>query len=356
MPRMPDAPHPFATLTPDFVLDALASVGLVGDGRLMTLNSYENRVYLAHLEPGTPLADTAPGAQPAVVLKFYRPGRWTSEQIEEEHAFAHELMAAEVPVVGPLRIGGCTLHDYEGFRFSVSPRRGGRTPELSDGETLEWIGRFLARLHAVGARQPFAQRPAVDVASYGTEPRDWLLAHGALPLEVERAWADISQEAIDLIAACALPTGARGQIDSEPDGIATLRLHADCHPGNILWTPADLPGGGPHFVDLDDCRSGPAVQDLWMLLPGDRAERQRALVNLLDGYEQVRDFDRRELALIEPLRTLRLIHYSAWLARRWDDPAFPAAFPGFGSADYWRGQVVELREQIEAMEAPPLVA
>ncbi len=352
MPRMSDAPHPFATLTPDFVLDALAGVGLVGDGRLMALNSYENRVYLAHLEPGTPQAE----AHPAVVLKFYRPGRWSAAQIAEEHAFAHELMAAEVPVVGPLAIGGRTLHEHDGFLFSVSPRRGGRRPELGDDETLEWIGRFLARLHHVGARRPFAERPAVDLASYGTEPRDWLLAHGVLPLEVERDWADISQQAIDLIAASAWPISAGGQKDSGSPSIATLRLHADCHPGNILWTPADLPGGGPHFVDLDDCRSGPAVQDLWMLLPGERAERQRALGALLDGYEQMRDFDRRELALIEPLRTLRLIHYSAWIARRWDDPAFPAAFPDFGTPAWWQGQIVTLRDQIEAMQAPPLVA
>ncbi len=353
---MPDAPapsacpatHPFALLTPDFVLDALASVGLTGDGRLMTLNSYENRVYLAHLEPGTPQADT----HPAVVLKFYRPGRWSAAQIEEEHAFAHELMAAEVPVVGPLQINERTLHLYEGFLFSVSPRRGGRRPELGDDETLEWVGRFLARLHNVGARQPFSHRPAVDVASYGREPRDWLLAHGMLPLEVERDWADISQQAIDGVTAC---TG--GLFDPAADhSVKTLRLHADCHPGNILWTLADLPGGGPHFVDLDDCRSGPAVQDLWMLLSGSRAERQRQLGALLDGYEQMRDFDRRELALIEPLRTLRLIHYSAWIARRWDDPAFPAAFPDFGTPAWWQGQIVTLRDQIEAMQAPPLVA
>ena len=224
-------------------MDALASLGLVGDGRLMALNSYENRVYLAHLEPGTPLAD----AHAAVVLKFYRPGRWSAAQIEEEHAFAHELMAAEVPVVGPLRIDGRTLHDHGGFLFSVSPRRGGRLPEPGDMETLEWIGRFLARLHTVGA----------------------------LPLEVERAWANISQQAIDCIAASALCTSAGSQNGSNSDGasrIATLRLHADCHQGNILWTPSDLPGGGPHFVDLDDCRSGPAVQDVWLLLSGERHE------------------------------------------------------------------------------------
>ncbi len=351
MPRMPDAQHPFTALTPDFVLDALATLGLMGDGRLTTLNSYENRVYLAHLEPGTPLAD----AHPAVVLKFYRPGRWSAAQIEEEHAFAHELMAGEVPVVGPLLIDGRTLHSYNGFLFSVSPRRGGRTPELSDDETLEWIGRFIARLHTVGARRGFAHRPAVDVAGYGVEPREWLLSHGALPLEVERAWADVSQQAIDCIAESAFWASAGSQNPSDSDRIATLRLHADCHPGNILWTPTDQPGGGPHFVDLDDCRSGPVVQDLWMLLPGERAERQRALGALLDGYEQLREFDRRELALIEPLRTLRLIHYSAWVARRWDDPAFPAAFTDFGTPDYWQGQITTLRDQIEAMQAPPLV-
>ena len=346
------APHPFSALTPDLVVDALAAVGLMADGRLTALNSYENRVYLAYLEPGTPLAD----AYPAVVLKFYRPERWSVAQIEEEHAFAAELLQAEVPMVAPLAIDGRTLHTHAGFHFSVSPRRGGRAPELDDGETLEWVGRFIARLHAVGARQPFAQRPAVDVASYGTASRDWLLAHQTVPLEVEREWADVSQQAIEMVAASALTTGATGQKHAESSHIARLRLHADCHVGNILWTPADLPGGGPHFVDLDDCRSGPAVQDLWMLLPGDRAERQRALVNLLDGYEQVRDFDRRELALIEPLRTLRLIHYSAWLARRWQDPIFPINFPWFGSSDYWRGQVDLLHEQIEALQEEPLMA
>lgn len=352
MARMASAPHPFTNLTPDLVQDALESVGLMGDGRLLPLNSYENRVYLAHLEPGTALANE----HPAVVLKFYRPGRWTPAQIAEEHAFASELAAAEVPVVAPLALGGQTLHGHADFHFSVSPRRGGRAPEPDDLEALEWIGRFIARLHQVGACRPFVHRPAIDLASHGREPREWLLARGALPLEVERAWADVSQDAIAMIAEHADWTGAGRAPEPDVPGIATLRLHADCHLGNILWTQADLPGGGPHFVDLDDSRSGPAMQDLWMLLAGERADRQRQLGALLDGYEQVRPFNRRELALVEPLRTLRLIHYSAWLARRWDDPAFPAAFPGFGSADYWRGQVQLLREQLDAMQAPPLVA
>jgi len=343
---MPDATHPFSALTPDFVLDALGSLGLLGDGRLMALNSYENRVYLAHLEPGTPMAD----AHPAVVLKFYRPGRWSVQQIEEEHAFSLELIASEVPVVGPLFINERTLHEYGGFHFSVSPRRGGRAPELGDAETLEWIGRFMARLHLVGARAPFAHRPAVDLASHGTHARDWLLANNCLPLEVEREWAEVSAQALEAIAG--FDYFGRPQ-DSD---ITTLRLHADCHAGNILWTPAEQPGGGPHFVDMDDCRSGPAVQDLWMLLSGERAERQQQLGALMDGYEQMRQFDRREFALIEPLRTLRFIHYSAWLARRWEDPAFPAAFGSFGTPDYWRGQIHALTEQLEAMQEPPLVA
>ncbi|MDO5625079.1 MAG: serine/threonine protein kinase [Pseudomonadota bacterium] len=338
---MSDAPHSFAALTPDFVMDALAALGLMADGRLTALNAYENRVYLAHLEPGTPLADT----HPAVVLKFYRPARWHVAQIEEEHAFAQELAADEVPVVAPLAVDGRTLHTHGGFHFSVSPRRGGRPPELDNAEALGWTGRFIARLHAVGARRPFAHRPALDADTFGTTPRDWLLSHGALPLEAESDWAQASQHALQ--AAASLLAASRA---------TTLRLHADCHQGNILWTPADLPGAGPHFVDLDDCRTGPAVQDLWLLLAGTRQEQQIALGALLDGYEQVRDFDRRELALIEPLRTLRLIHYSAWLAQRTGDPAFAAAFAHFGTPDYWRGQAHLLREQTDAMQAAPLVA
>jgi Ser/Thr protein kinase RdoA (MazF antagonist) len=329
--------HPYESLTPHVVLDALAAAGLVGDGRLLALSSYENRVYQVHLEE--PFEDAA-----VVVAKFYRPGRWSEAQILEEHAFAAELQAAEVPAVAPLAPQGRTLHRHAGFFFSVSPRRGGRPPELDDGEVLEWIGRYLARLHTVGARCAFTQRPAIDVASFGEEPRDWLLAHDAIPLDVQGDWARACEQALAQIRA-AFDAAAAG-------GVRALRLHGDCHPGNILWTP----GGGPHFVDLDDARMGPAVQDLWMLVSGERAQRQRQLGMLLDGYEQLRDFDRAELALIEPLRTLRLVHYSAWLARRWDDPAFPRAFPWFGSSDYWRGQVQMLEEQLEAMEEAPLVA
>jgi Ser/Thr protein kinase RdoA (MazF antagonist) len=338
--------HPYTALTPDVVQDALASIGIWGDGRMAALNSFENRVYQIHLE--------APydGCE-QVVAKFYRPDRWNDAQIQEEHDFAAELVAAEIPAVPPLRVKGETLHHFGGFAFALSPRRGGRRPELDDFEVLEWIGRFLARIHSVGAVRPFITRPALDVASFGHEPRDWLLQHRMVAPEVQTEWERALAEALALIEAHPV---LRANALADEDGIAHIRLHGDCHPGNILWTPADLPGAGPHFVDLDDARTGPAVQDLWMLLNGDRRQQNQQLGALIDGYEQFRPFDRRELALIEPLRTLRLIHYSAWLARRWDDPAFPINFPWFGSRDYWQGQVDMLIEQIEEMQQAPLVA
>jgi Ser/Thr protein kinase RdoA (MazF antagonist) len=326
--------HPYEQLTPDVVLDALASIGLHGDGRLLALSSYENRVYQVQLE------DPFEGND-SIVAKFYRPGRWSDAQILEEHGFAAELMAAEIPAVGPLLLEGRSLHHHAGFGFSVSPRRGGRRPELDDFEVLEWIGRFLARIHTVGAGAAFEARPALDVQTFAIEPRDWLLAHDMIPLDVQGAWAKRCEEATVMISSILAAQPAR-----------RIRLHGDCHPGNILWTPDQ----GPHFVDLDDACTGPAVQDLWMLLSGDRRDRTGQLSALLDGYEQFRDFDRRELALIEPLRTLRMIHYSAWLARRWDDPAFPPTFPWFGSSDYWQGQVQMLEEQLEAMAEDPLAA
>jgi Ser/Thr protein kinase RdoA (MazF antagonist) len=349
MSTRPDNPrHAFESLTPDVVLDALASVGLYGDGRLTALSSYENRVYQVHLEHGL---DRDTVALRSVVVKFYRPERWTDAQIREEHSFSFELMSAEIPVVGPLVLQGMnddksvSLHHHAGFAFSVSPQRGGRPPELDDFEVLEWIGRFLARIHTVGAAKPFVDRPTLDVQSFGVEPMDWLLSHDMIPLDVQAAWQKACRSAINLIASQAVNTRAT----------ATIRLHGDCHPGNILWTPTDAPHGGPHFVDLDDARSGPAVQDVWMLLSGDRRQRTTQLSALIDGYEQFRPFDRRELALIEPLRTLRLIHYSAWLARRWRDPTFPINFPWFGTSDYWSSQVHMLQEQMEAMQEEPLV-
>ena len=339
--------HPFEALTPDVVMDALASVGLFGDGRLQALSSYENRVYQLHLEGGD-----------IVVAKFYRPKRWSDAQIEEEHSFSAELMAAEIPVIGPLTLLGSTLHHFGGFAFSVSPRRGGRAPELDNFEVLEWIGRFLARIHAVGAAQPFTSRPGLNLQSFGTESRDWLLGQQIIPLDVQSAWESMSAKALDAIASLDFFSTGKPSSKADDRPIQSIRLHGDCHPGNILWTPVDAPatsGPGPHFVDLDDARSGPAVQDLWMLISGDRQQRTRQLSALIDGYEQFREFDRRELKLIEALRTLRLIHYSAWLARRWADPTFPINFPWFGSSDYWRGQVQMLEEQIEALGEAPLM-
>ena len=325
-------PAPYATLTPDRILDALESVGLPCDGRMLALNSYENRVYLVY---GDDVASS-------VVVKFYRPERWTDDQILEEHAFVAELAEREIPAVAPLVIDGRTLHRFDGFRFAVYPRRGGRTPELDDPATLEWLGRFIGRLHAVGAQARFAHRPPLDIATFGDEPRAFLLANAFVPPDLVDAYASVSAMALAGVRHCYARAG---------DVASALRLHGDCHAGNILWTT-----DGPHFVDFDDARSGPAVQDLWMLLSGERADMTRQLSDVLAGYEDFMDFDRRELHLVEALRTLRLIHYAAWIARRWDDPAFPAAFPWFNTQRYWQDRVLELREQISAMDEEPLVA
>jgi len=322
------ASAPYSGLTPDVALDALASIGLAPDGRLLSLNSYENRVYQAWMDEGPPL-----------VAKFYRPARWSDAQILEEHSFALELAAREIPVVAPVETAGKTLHAHGGFRFAVYARRGGRPPELEDPKVLEWIGRFLGRIHAVGAAGRFRGRPALDIAQLGEEPRAWLLASGLIPADVLEAWKSATALALEGVRRCW----------ERARGVKTIRLHGDCHSGNVLWTDQ-----GPHFVDLDDCRTGPAMQDLWMLLSGDRAAMTRQLANVLSGYEQFHDFDRREPALIEALRTLRLLHYSAWIARRWDDPAFPAAFPWFGTQRYWQDRILELREQIAAMDEEPL--
>jgi len=318
----------FFALTPDCLLDALESVGLRGDGRLLALNSYENRVYQAGIEDGAP-----------VVVKFYRPARWNDEAILEEHAFVEELAGHEIPVVPALRLEGKTLHRFQDFRFTVFPRHGGRAPELDDAATLEWLGRFLGRIHAVGAMRAFRHRPALDVDTFGEVPRAYLLAQEVVPLDLLAAYASVSAQALDGVRRCFERAGE----------VRALRLHGDCHAGNVLWTDA-----GPHFVDFDDARTGPAIQDLWMLLSGERAERVRQLSDLLAGYEDFAEFAPRELHLVEALRTLRLIHYSAWLAQRWSDPAFPAAFPWFGTPRYWQDRILELREQIALMDEPPL--
>ncbi|HSC99261.1 MAG TPA: serine/threonine protein kinase [Casimicrobiaceae bacterium] len=322
-------PHPYSALTPDRVLDALESVGIRGDGRMLPLGSYENRVYQVWRENALP-----------VVTKFYRPGRWSDDQILEEHAFVDQLAAQEIPVVAPLVLEGRTLHGFADFRFAVYPRRGGRAPELEQRGTLEQLGRFIGRLHAVGAARAFRHRPALTIEAFGDESRDYLLAHDFIPGDIRAAWKSVIEEALQRVRRAF----ANHRID-------TLRLHGDCHGGNVLWTD-----DGPHFVDFDDARTGPAIQDLWMLLSGDRAAMESQLGVVMEGYETFRELDRRELALIEPLRTLRLLHYSAWLARRWDDPAFPAAFPWFNTQRYWQDRILEMREQLALMDEPPLAA
>ena len=335
-PDSADPLHPYSNLTPDVVLDALASLGYEGDGRLLGLNSYENRVYQVGVEDGPPL-----------VVKFYRPGRWSDAAIIEEHRFVQALAEDEVPVVPPLDSPeGATLHRHAGFRFAVFARRGGRSPELDDRETLEWIGRFIGRIHAVGARQDYLHRPWLDIRSFGEEPRDYLLANDFIPPDLLAAWSSVIDHALGRIRRC---------FENAGGDVRALRLHGDCHASNILWTPVDSPaGGGPHFVDFDDSRMGPAVQDLWMLLSGPRDEMTAQLAHVLRGYERFCEFDPRELHLIEALRTLRLIHYAAWIARRWDDPAFPAAFPWFNTQRYWQDRILELREQLALMDEPPL--
>ncbi|MBL8481152.1 MAG: serine/threonine protein kinase [Rhodocyclaceae bacterium] len=318
---------PYAGLTPDVVLEALDAVGLFSDGRMLALNSFENRVYQVCMDEGAP-----------VVVKFYRPGRWSDAQILEEHAFLHELAEHEVPVVAPRVLGGAgTLASHAGFRFAVFPRQGGRVPDLEHCDTLERLGCYIGRIHAVGCVRPFKARPQLGLASHGREPRDWLAASGFVPDELRASWLAAVDQALEGVARCFARAG----------DVRTLRLHGDCHAGNVLWT------GGPHFVDFDDARSGPAVQDLWMLADG-LGDAARAFGCLLRGYRLFMDFDRRELLLVEALRTLRLIHYSYWIARRWTDPAFPAAFPWFGTARYWQDRILELKEQIALLDEPAL--
>ncbi len=322
-------PHPYSLLTPDAVLDAVESAGFFCDGRLLALNSYENRVYQVGLEEGAQL-----------VAKFYRPGRWLDEEILEEHDFTIELSGREIPVVAPIADEkGSTLHESGGFRFALYPKRPGRVPELSDPDTLEWMGRFIARIHAVGGTKPFLHRPSIDILSFGFEPCRFLLEGGFIPTDLEVAYSTLVDQLLAEIGDCFGRAGKYREI----------RLHGDCHPGNVLWTEE-----GPHFVDFDDCRNGPAIQDLWMLLSGDRAEMTLQLSHVLEGYRDFCDFDPSELHLLEALRTLRMIHYSAWLARRREDPAFLSAFPWFNTQKYWQDQILALREQAALLREPPL--
>jgi Ser/Thr protein kinase RdoA (MazF antagonist) len=319
---------PYAQLSPEAVLDALEVVGYRCDGRVLALNSYENRVYQIGIDEGAP-----------VVAKFYRPGRWSDAAIGEEHAFALELAAQEIPVVAPIVRDGVSLHAHRGFRYAVFPRRGGRWPELGTADDREWVGRFLGRIHAVGRARRFDTRLRLSIEDLGRRARDFVLDGDWMPDYLATKYEDLTEELLNEVELRA--DGWRG---------ATLgRIHGDCHRGNILWTDA-----GPHFVDLDDCLTGPAIQDLWMLLAGSTQEMRAELRDLLKGYEQFLPFDRGEIALIEPLRALRMIHYSAWLARRWNDPAFPLAFPWFAEPRYWEQHYRALEEQLAAVLEPPL--
>jgi Ser/Thr protein kinase RdoA (MazF antagonist) len=322
--------QPYDRLTPDVVLAAVERVGYAVDGRVLALNSYENRVYQVGVEDATP-----------VVVKFYRPGRWSRPAILEEHAFALELAAAEIPIVAPIVRDGESLFDCEGYSYAVFPRRGGRWPDLDAHDDRVWMGRFIGRIHRVGAARRFEHRPRLSVDTLGVDSARFVLAGDWLPDYLVDRYEAVAEEAIDRV---------RDAFDA-CGPLRTFRIHGDCHRGNVLWTD-----GGPHFVDLDDCVTGPAIQDLWMLLAGSPAEMQAQLRDVLEGYDQFGEFDRVELALIEPLRMLRMIHYAAWLARRWHDPAFPKAFPWFGAPRYWEEHVRQLTEQLEALDAPALKA
>lgn len=321
---MTDKAFNFDALTPDFMWYALESIGVRAESGLLALNSYENRVYQFTDED-----------RKRFVVKFYRPQRWSREQIQEEHDFSNELVENEVPIAVPLSINGETIHEYQGYLFTLFNSEGGRQFEVDNLEQLEWVGRFMGRIHQVGAQKNFIHRPTIGLEEYVYQPRKLLQSSTFIPAHLENAFFSD----LDLLIS---------QIEAHWQPSETIRLHGDCHPGNILWRD------GPMFVDLDDARNGPAIQDLWMLLNGDRQDKMMQLDVLLEGYQEFGDLPNDQLKLIEPLRGLRMVHYMAWLAKRWHDPAFPQAFPWFNDAKYWEGQVLGFKEQIAALNEKPL--
>lgn len=326
---MADSTHPYDDLTPDTLLDAIEAAGYIANGRIFPLNSYENRVYQVGIEDSTPL-----------IAKFYRPTRWTLEQIQEEHTFSHELEAAEVPVIAPTVMpNGTSLGEHRGFLFAVFPQRGGQAPDTSEPDMLWRLGQWLGQMHNIGTRQPFQHRPSFDLLGGLARESEYLTQSGRIPDSLRPAWDSLIP---DLIDACRLRLDDAGPVE-------TVRLHGDCHGGNILVREDRM-----LFVDLDDCRQGPAIQDLWLLLNGDETERSQQFTELLEGYETFRDFNRRERYLIEPLRCYRQITHAAWLARRWHDPAFPRFFPWFAQERFWSDLLLSLREQLAALQAPPI--
>ncbi|NOY66633.1 MAG: serine/threonine protein kinase [Gammaproteobacteria bacterium] len=312
------------------VLQAIESLGFETNGRQLALNSYENRVYQVGLEDDKPL-----------IVKFYRPGRWSVDAIMEEHEFSLALAGKELPIVAPLRDeSGKTLHNYKGFLFAIFPREGGHWPELNQPEHREWMGRFLAQIHLLGESAQFIHRPGISIKTYAEDSVQYLLENNFIPRDLLLAFQTLTDDLLIQVRRCYERAGQ----------VKQLRIHGDCHSGNILWTD-----DGPHFVDFDDTRTGPAVQDLWMLLSGDRQEMSIQMSDIIEGYEMFREFDVRELHLIEPLRTMRMLNYSAWLARRWDDPAFPHNFPWFNTPRYWEDQILSLREQSARLDEPILM-
>lgn len=324
-----DQSHPYNDLKPETVIDAVESLGILSDARIFPLNSYENRVYQVGVEEDTP-----------IIAKFYRPYRWSEQAIMEEHQFSWELFDHELPVVPPIKDdNGKTLHEYNGFQFSIFKRQGGHAPELDNLDSLFLIGRYLGRMHAVGAQTSFQHRPTITVDEWGISSREFLLSNDFIPRELKLAYETLSQDLISRVSA----------IWNRLPDLKTFRVHGDCHGGNMLWRN-DL----PHFVDFDDCRNGPAIQDIWLLLSGDRHQKTAQLSEIVEGYNEFFDFEPSQLILVEALRTLRIMNYSAWLAKRWDDPAFPHHFPWFNTERYWAEHILELREQLSALDEEPL--
>lgn len=320
--------HPFQRLTPDFVMDAIESQGYLCDRRIFTLNSYENRVYQVGIDDAQPL-----------IAKFYRPERWSRAQIQEEQDFCFELLEHELPIVAPLKnLAGESLLQYDGFYFALYPRQGGYAPEFDNISNLKILGRLLGRIHLVGGVKPFAYRPTLDRQSFGTESVRLIEEH-FIPSEYKESYVAVTGQLLETI----------DSIIDEVGQLSVIRTHGDCHAGNILWRD-----NAPHFVDFDDARMAPAVQDLWMMFSGERPRQLAQLDSLIEGYREFNDFDPRELRLIEPLRTLRMLHYSAWLARRWGDPLFPHTFFWFNTTRYWGEHILELREQLAALREPAL--
>lgn len=315
----------FTSLSPDLILDGIESIGLQVDSGLLALNSYENRVYQFHDENRI-----------KYVTKFYRPQRWTEKQIQEEHDFAFEQQENELPMVAPLKFSGQSLFNFKGYHFAIYPCRGGRIFEVDNLDQLEWMGRFVGRIHAVASKKEFEHRPNYSTDESLFEARKIIEDSEFVPQYLHTSFFTILDQVIDVAAEQYQPKNA-------------IRLHGDCHAGNILWTD-----DGPHFVDLDDCRMGPAIQDLWMMLSGDRQQQTLQLDTLLMGYEEFHEFDAKEFALIESLRTMRVVNYMAWLCKRWKDPAFPHSFPWFNTQKYWEEQVLMLKEQMSALQQPPL--